>query len=446
MKSVSRLVTLILVLLLAVFAFSGCQQGPKPVYPGGKPTIEDAQKLESEGKPDDAYVELIDVKNGAGNDRELGAKALLLAARLESDPVRCCRYGGLKPGDPGLSADARQQIVDKQTQAEIKAHEALKELLKDLAGTKAAEEAIAQNLQPELEKRIDDRNKTQWSYKLIDALVAATGRQQGFSYWFALLLISLIVKGVTLPLQLRMYKSQRETQRLQPAIKKLQEKYKDDPQESQKRVMEFYKEHGVNPFASCFPMLIQLPFMIWVYNTIRLYEFHFAHGTFLWVNPASAHWANHSFGRMLSFVPDPVAANLGQFDLALLIIYTASMYLTMKLTPATDPAAAQQQQSMSVMTTGMMFFFFIKYRWSAAFVFYWLILNVLSAAQSYYFVYKPNKDNPVVPVALPDDKPAKTNGSGGSAKTAPVKPTAALAQATTSSPSRPRRPRKPRPK
>src|SRR5207237_614261 len=137
---------------------------------------------------------------------------------------RCCVYGGQKPGDPNMSAEVRQQILDRQAQSELKAHESLKELLKEFTGTKAAEQARAEHLKETLEKRIDDRNKTQWSYKLIDGIVAMTGRQRGFSYWFALLLIAFIVKGVTLPLTLKMYKSQREMQRLQPAIKAMQEK------------------------------------------------------------------------------------------------------------------------------------------------------------------------------------------------------------------------------
>jgi YidC/Oxa1 family membrane protein insertase len=183
-------------------------------------------------------------------------------------------------------------------------------------------------------------------------------------------------------------------------------------------------------------MLIQFPFMIWIYNTIRLYEFHFSHGTFLWVNP-----------QMSKLAPDYIAANLGQFDFALLVIYTASMYITMKLTPATDPQAAAQQKQMSVMTTGMMFFFFIKYRWSAAFVFYWLILNILSALQSYYYVYKPNQNNPVAPVTLPPDTPVRSNGSNGAgakgsgAKSAPVLTPAVSPSQNVTRPRRPRRPR-----
>ena len=120
--------------------------------------------------------------------------------------------------------------------------------------------------------------------------------------------------------------------------------------------------------------------MIWVYNTIRLYEYHFANGKFLWV------------GSSLSYAhPANLATDLGKFDMPLLVLYAASNYFTMRLTPAPDPAQAQQQKSMAVMTTGLMFFMFMQNKWSAAFIFYWLILNIISTAQQYYFVYRPNK-------------------------------------------------------
>jgi YidC/Oxa1 family membrane protein insertase len=445
LKYVSRLTLLCVVIVLALAGLTGCTSGPKHEYPGGKPTMEDAKKLEATD-PERAYDEYIDIKNAPGIDHEKAAEALLKGVLLASDDVACCRYGDKKPGDPDLSTDVRDQLTDRQAASEIKAHEALKELLKEYAGTKAAKQAVQSNLLAGLETRIDERNRhstkktagiylDRISYAIVDGLVAVTGRQRGFSYWFALVFIAVVVKAITLPLTLKMYKSQREMQRLQPAIKAMQEKYKEDQPELQKRTMAFYKEHGVNPFSSCFPMLIQFPFMIWIYDTIRLYEFHFSQGTFLWVNPSTSKMA-----------PEYIAANLGQFDFILLVIYTASMYLTMKLTPATDPQAAQQQKSMSVMTTGMMFFFFIKYRWSAAFVLYWLVLNILSAAQSYYFVYKPNKNSPVVPLALPDDKPAKSNGANGTggksggAKSPVLRPAVDAPQAA----ARPRRPRRPR--
>ena len=178
-----------------------------------------------------------------------------------------------------------------------------------------------------------------------------------------------------------MYKSQREMQRIQPILKKLQEDYKDKtPQERNEAVMAAYKEHGVNPFASCLPSIIQLPFLWMVYGMIRQYEFHFSNGHFLWINPI-----------LHNQYPAYIAANMGQFDALLLGLYALSNYLTMRLMPPSDPQAAEQQKVMSVMMTVVLLVMFLQYKWSAAFMFYWLILNFISAWQQYTYIYKPNK-------------------------------------------------------
>ena len=82
---------------------------------------------------------------------------------------------------------------------------------------------------------------------------------------------------------------------------------------------------------------------------------------------------------------------MAQFDLPLLLLYALSNFLTMRLMPPTDPQAAEQQKVMSVTMTFVLLFMFLQYKWSAAFIFYWLILNFISAWQQYNYIYKPNK-------------------------------------------------------
>ena len=415
---------------------TGCVGGPKHDYPV---TLAHAKDWESKDPPV-AFDEYLDVANKqAATDKELAASTLLTAAQFAMDTQRYGVVANAKPGDPGLSKDTQDQILDRQYHGQDQAHETLKTIEKSYGMTKVAAAVREQKLLEKLETQLDDRNKNShkvWervSYRIVDSIIGMTGRSPGFSYWFALVLIAVIVKTITLPLSMMMYKSQREMQRVQPALKALGAKYKDEPQELQKKQMEFYKEHKINPFASCLPMLIQIPFMIWVYNTIRLYEYHFANGTFLWV------------GKLQHLSPGNIAGNLAQFDLALLILYTLSMFLTMMLTPATDPAQAAQQKQMSIMTTGMMFFFFIQSRWSSAFILYWLALNLLSAAQSYYFVYRPNKMNPVVPMSYDepksntDKKNPPKSGGGGTGKLTPARQ-----GASGNGGQQVRRPRKPR--
>ena len=433
LKPVSRIFALFLITILAIL-MTGCQSGPKHDYPM---TLVHARELESKDPPV-AYDEFLDVSNKLSpTDKEGAAAAMLEGAQFAMDPLRYGIVSGFKPGTPGLSKEVLESIKNRQTEGFDKAHEALKTLEKNYGSTKVVLKAKQERVRETLEESIDKRNSVQLSYKAIDFLVNMTGAKEGFSYWFALVLIAVFVKSVTLPLSLMMYKSQREMQRIQPALKALNESLKDDPQEMQKRQAAFYKEHNVNPFATCLPMLIQIPFMIWVYNTIRLYEFHFAKGTFLWV------------GKLQHLAPGNIGANLGEFDMALLIIYCLTMIATMLLTPAPDPQQAATQKQTSIMMTIMMFYFFNQSRWSSAFILYWIVLNILAAGQSYYFVYRPNKLNPVVPLpisnvmkASSEKKDPQKPGGGSPKKLTPAQQGAAGSGNSSNQARRPRKPRR----
>ncbi len=365
MKSASRSIALLLTIIVFIGGLTGCQRPIRDNYPN---TVEDAKSLEKE-RPREAHEEYLSIKNAndGKKDQEKAAEAL-----WSDQDFTSTRFVG------AVSEHPSEAVVEMQTEGLNLAREDLKQLMEHYPNTVRGKQAPSRRA--EVEGQLDRLNSKKFQYKMVDSIVAATGRIPAFSYWFALALIAVIVKGITFPLTLKMYKSQREMQKLQPVMKEVQKKYKDEPQLLQQKTMEVYKEHGVSPFASCLPMVIQLPFMIWVYNTIRLYEFHFANGKFLWV------------GSRLSFAnPTILGTDLGKFDIPLLVLYAASNYFTMRLTPSPDPTQAQQQKSMAVMTTGLMFFMFMQYKWSAAFIFYWLILNIISTAQQYYFVYRPNK-------------------------------------------------------
>lgn len=403
MKSAVRYSTLFLLIAFLAFVMTGCSpQRSRSNYPN---TFEDARRLEL-SKPKEALEEYDSIKEAKdGKDNKMASEALLLAAQFASDPNRYGLPAQLDYTNPAqMTPEAKEKVTEMKADGELQAFNRLKLLIQDYPDSDAAKTATNEHLKAALERRMDKRNASKWNYKLVDGLVAATGRIPAFSYWFALALIAVAVKGLTLPLTLKTYKSQREMQRIQPLLKELQAKYKDKPAEMNEKTWAIYKEHGVNPFASCIPMFIQLPFLYGVYNTIRLYEHHFSNGTFLWVGSSLSH-----------MYPKYLGANLGEFDIPLLVLYAASNYLTMKLTPSPDPAQASQQKQMSVMMTIMMFWMFLKYRWSAAFIFYWLILNILSAWQQYHYIYKPNKARASTGdvVVMPAVKSGKDNDGNG---------------------------------
>ena len=85
-------------------------------------------------------------------------------------------------------------------------------------------------------------------------------------FGIAVILITIVVKLVLYPFSQQSIKAQRSMLELQPKINSLKDRFKDDKQAQAKALMELYKEHKVNPFSSCLPLLVQLPFLIALYR------------------------------------------------------------------------------------------------------------------------------------------------------------------------------------
>ncbi len=87
-------------------------------------------------------------------------------------------------------------------------------------------------------------------------------------YGLSILIVTIVIRFAVLPLTLKQYKSQKEMQKLQPEMKKLKDKYKNDPKKQQEETMKLFQMHGVNPLAGCFPILVQMPILLALYNAI----------------------------------------------------------------------------------------------------------------------------------------------------------------------------------
>ncbi|MCD7780200.1 MAG: YidC/Oxa1 family membrane protein insertase [Candidatus Gastranaerophilales bacterium] len=88
------------------------------------------------------------------------------------------------------------------------------------------------------------------------------------SYGLAIIALTIIIRGCLWPLGVSQQRSMRAMQILQPKMKLIQERYKNDPQTMQKKMMEFYKEHKFNPMSGCLPLLIQMPIFIMLYAAL----------------------------------------------------------------------------------------------------------------------------------------------------------------------------------
>src|SRR5580698_10163612 len=91
----------------------------------------------------------------------------------------------------------------------------------------------------------------------------------GGSWGLSIVGLTVLIRAILVPLTYRQLKSMQEMQRLAPELSALKEKYKDDKQRQPQEMMKFYKERGINPLASCLPLLLQLPVFISLFYMLR---------------------------------------------------------------------------------------------------------------------------------------------------------------------------------
>jgi len=256
-----------------------------------------------------------------------------------------------------------------------------------------------------------------------------------------LVLLALVIRIVLWPLSQSQFKSMAEMQKIAPLVKQLQTKFKDNPQEMNTRVMALYKEHNVNPFASCLPLLIQLPILLSLFyavqNVIKTVtdSGQLASFNFLWINQSFAtqypnlyYPFNAVTAEQLKDVPFHFfAGSLAQPDVFLLALYVISMYFSVRFgsPPSTDPAMAQQQKIMAFVSPLMIAFFGFKAHWPSALIVYWFSLNVFTMAQQlilyrrYGLIGKPATLVAAEPIL--ESGPAKGNTLGQPKNVTPAK-------------------------
>ena len=211
-----------------------------------------------------------------------------------------------------------------------------------------------------------------WFEKPIFWLLKALFKSVG-NFGAAIILLTLIVRGMMFPVAQRQFASMASMRAIQPKMKALQERYKDDKPKLQEETMKLYKEEGVNPLAGCLPIFLQIPVFFALYKVLTL-AVEMRHQPFaLWIHDLSAPDPLHIlnlFG-MLPFTP-PAFLGIGLLALAL----GFTMWLQFKLNPsAPDPV---QQQVFAIMPWMMMF---VMAPFAAGLLIYWITSNILTIAQ-----------------------------------------------------------------
>lgn len=184
-------------------------------------------------------------------------------------------------------------------------------------------------------------------------------------YGLSILVVTIIIRCIILPLTLRQYKSSKAMQALQPELAKIKQKFKDDAKKQQEETMKLFQKHGVNPLAGCFPILIQMPILIALYNAI-MYNPSIKEHTFLWLQLSQK---------------DPYYI--------LPVIAALTTFVQQKVMMAYQPTQQNPSMAMLLYIFPVMIFV-MSMSFASALPLYWVFSNIFTIVQT-YFIYRPSK-------------------------------------------------------
>jgi YidC/Oxa1 family membrane protein insertase len=208
----------------------------------------------------------------------------------------------------------------------------------------------------------------------------------GGSWGLAIVGLTVLIRGLLVPLTYRQLKSMQEMQRLAPQINALKEKYKEDKQRQQQEIMSFYKENKINPLASCLPLLMQMPVFISLFYMLRtdlkkhicgaqLTAHHIV--TSKEIEKATCNQVAPHSAKFL-FLPDITSKATGLALVVLIVLYVGSQLgSTLIATATADP---NQRRLMLLFP---IVFVAILYRYPAGLLVYWITTNLWTVGQQY---------------------------------------------------------------
>lgn len=192
------------------------------------------------------------------------------------------------------------------------------------------------------------------------------------NYGLAIIIFTVVVKGVLFPLTYSQFKSLQKIQALQPKVLEIQKKHKNNPQKAQQAIMELYQENKANPLAGCLPLLIQLPILFALFAALRSFFDPVAHPPYVNLEHAVFFW-----------IP-----NLGSPDAVILpLLAAATTFLQQWVTMAFaqpgggNPSAEQTQKMMLYIMP--VFMGFICRGFPAGLALYWVVYAVVSALEQF---------------------------------------------------------------
>jgi YidC/Oxa1 family membrane protein insertase len=203
------------------------------------------------------------------------------------------------------------------------------------------------------------------------------------NYGLSIILLTVLVRGLMFPISRRQASLSIKMQELAPEMKKLQEKYKDNPQARNQAVMELYRRHKVNPLGGCLPLLLQMPIFLGLYYALQE-SIHFRLAPFLWIPNLAAPDMLIRWGESIPWISDPDNHGslfyLGPYFNLLPVVAVAFMIVQQKflMPPPQDEQQAFQQKLMKYM---MIFFGIMFYKVAAGLCLYFIVSSAWGLAE-----------------------------------------------------------------
>ncbi len=176
------------------------------------------------------------------------------------------------------------------------------------------------------------------------------------SYGLAIIIMTILIKLLLSPLTAKQIASTKAMSRIQPKMKELQARYKDDKVTLNQKLSELYKKEGVNPLAGCLPLIVQMPIMIGIFYGIR--DFQYAGpSSFLWMSSIAD--------------PDPL------YILPILSALTTFIQSKQTMPPSDNP------QGKIMLYFMPLFIGYISLKFPAGLVLYWVVMNIMQISQQF---------------------------------------------------------------
>jgi len=236
----------------------------------------------------------------------------------------------------------------------------------------------------------------------------------GVPWGWSIVLLTVVIRALLVPLTLKQFSSMQKLQQLQPELKAIQTKYKEDKQRQQQELMKFYKENQVNPLGSCLPMVAQLPVFISLFYMLRqsLRRDICPHIQLLHATPGHTVPCGPHGGANFLFIPDLTDKATGAVLIVLNVLYVGTQLVSSRM--MASPTMDQTQRRIILLMP--LFFVVFIINFPAGVILYWVTTNTWTMGQQYVVRKRLGPAQPAVDVEAdgrsgPTPSPAAT-GNG----------------------------------